>query len=564
MERHLFLDTDRPSRADTADVGHPSEALVTSYWPTDTSEPILETTVGDALRQAAAIWPDQLALVEGVADPAARRRWIFAALLADGERVARALLARFRPGEHVAVWAPNSPEWLLLEYGAALAGLTLVTVNPAYLAAELTHVLRQSRAVGLFLAPEYRGRSLLAVAAAVRPGLPLLRDVIPLTEWSAFIASGNPAQALPAVTPDDVAQIQYTSGTTGFPKGALLHHRGLINNARLYARRLGAIPGDVWLNIMPLFHTAGCVMQTLGPLTTGGMQVLPPGFDPGLTLALIEAERVTLTGGAPTMLLALLEHPDFPRRDLSTVRAVMVGGTPVLADLARRVEKAFGAVLTTVFAQTEASPVITHVRPDDPPEVRATTVGQPLPQTEVKIVDPATGATVPPGTLGEVCARGYLVMRGYFDNPEATAGAIDAEGWLHTGDLGTMDARGYCCIEGRLKDMIIRGGENIYPQEIEAVLFAHPAVSDVAVVGIPDEYWGEVVAAFVRPVPEQTPTEEELFAYCRQHLAGYKTPRIWRFVEQFPQTPSGKIQKFVLRERFVGEDPGRQPTPSHS
>jgi fatty-acyl-CoA synthase len=530
------------------------EALARSYWPADSSELILETTVGEALRHAAATWPDQPALIEGVPDPTARRRWTFSALLTESEHVARALLARFRPGDHVAIWSPNCPEWLLLEFGAALAGLTLVTVNPAYLATELTYVLRQSHAVGLFLAPEYRGRSLLSVLDETRGDLPLLRDVIPLTEWPAFVASGDSGRELPAVTPDDVAQIQYTSGTTGFPKGALLHHRGLVNNARLYAHRLGAAAGDVWLNTMPLFHTTGCVMFTLGPLTTGGTQILLPGFDPALMLALIEEERVVHTGGVPTMLVALLEHPDLARRQRSALRTVTTGGAPVLAELVRRVETAFGVPLATVFGQTEASPIITQIRLDDPPEMRITTVGQPLPQTEVKIVDPASGAIVPPGEIGEICARGYLIMRSYFDNPEATAAAIDAEGWLHTGDLGTMDAQGYCRVEGRLKDMIIRGGENIYPLEIEAVLFAHPGVSDVAVVGIPDAYWGEVVAAFVRPMAGQTPTEEELFAYCRQHLAGYKTPRIWRFVEQFPQTPSGKIQKFRLREELLGEE----------
>lgn len=524
-----------------------------SYVPADTSEPILELSVGDALRRAAATWPDQIALVGGMPDPTARRRWNYAELLHDAEQVARALLARFSPGDHVAVWAPNCPEWVLLEYGAALAGLTLVTINPAYLAAELTYVLGQSRAVGLVLAPAYRGRSMLDVAEQVRPDLPLLREAIPLTEWSAFFASGEPARVLPNVAPDDIAQIQYTSGTTGFPKGALLHHRGLVNNANLCARRLGAVPGDVWLNPMPLFHTAGCVLLTLGPTMTGGAHVLPPGFDPALIFALFEEERVTISGGVPTMLIAFLEHPDLARRDHSTLRALICGGASVPADIVRRTEAAFGAPLLTVFGQTEASPLITQVSPDDTAELRATTVGRALPQTEVKIVDPATGATVPHGTIGEICARGYLVMRSYFDNLEATAAAVDAEGWLHTGDLATMDAEGYCRIEGRLKDMIIRGGENIYPAEIEAVLIAHPAVGDVSIVGIPDETWGEVVAAFVRPAPGQTTTADDLFDYCREHLAPYKTPRHWRFVEQFPQTPSGKIQKYVLREQFIRE-----------
>jgi fatty-acyl-CoA synthase len=545
--------TEEGSMVEQQAVHTPAVSRALAHWPADPSEPLLDLTVGDALRRAAASWPDEPALVEGLAEPGARRRWTFATLLTDAEAVARALLTRFTPGEHVAVWAPNSPEWVLLEYGAALAGLTLVTVNPAFLAAELTYVLRQSCAVGLMLAPEYRGRSLLDVAAEVRPDLPALRELLSLAEWPAFVASGSASEALPSVTPDAVAQIQYTSGTTGFPKGALLHHHGLVNNAHLFARRLGARPGDVWLNPMPLFHTAGCVMLTLGPLLTGGREVLLPGFDPGLMFELIETERVTISGGVPTMLVGLLEHPDLTRRDLSSLRVLISGGAPVASELVQRTEAAFGVPLTSVYAQTEASPVITQVRPDDPATLRATTDGRALPQTEVRITDPATGDSVPHGAIGELCARGYMVMRGYFDNPSATAAAIDSDGWLHTGDLATMDAEGYCRIVGRLKDMIIRGGENIYPAEIEALLLAHPTVSDVAVLGIPDEKWGEVVAAFVRPAPGRTPSDEELFTYCRAHLAPHKTPRHWRFVEQFPQTPSGKIQKFALREQFMRE-----------
>jgi fatty-acyl-CoA synthase len=527
--------------------------LSLSYWRPDASEPVLEITVGDALRSAAATWPDRVALVEGLSQPAERRRWTFASLLADAERIAQALLARFKPGDHVAVWAPNSPEWVLLEFGAALAGLTLVTVNPAYLAAELRYVLRQSRAVGLFLAAEYRGRSLVAVVEEIRSDLPLLHDVVTLTVWPDFVASGNPAQGLPPVHPDDVVQIQYTSGTTGFPKGAMLHHRGLTNNGRLFAQRIRVAPTDVWINPVPLFHTAGCVLITLGALQAGATHVLMPAFDPSLMLGLIETERSTIVAAVPTMLIALLEHPDFTERDLSSVRLVYTGGAPVPVDLMRRVEAAFGVRVGIGYGQTESSPYITHTYLDDADADRLGSVGTPLPHTEVKIVDPKTDSTVPHDTIGEICTRGYLVMRGYFDNVDATAAAIDSEGWLHTGDLGTMDARGYCRVEGRLKDMIIRGGENIYPREIEAVLFAHPMIADVAVVGIPDERWGETVAAFVRLAPEQEVTEQELAAYCREHLAPYKTPRLWRFVERFPQTASGKIQKFVLRDQLIFE-----------
>ncbi|HEX5503148.1 MAG TPA: AMP-binding protein, partial [Thermomicrobiales bacterium] len=523
-----------------------------SYWPADRSEPVRELTVGGLLREAAAAAPDQVALVAGVPDPAARRRWTYAALLAEAERAARALLGRFRPGERVAVWAPNIPEWVVLEYGAALAGLTLVTVNPAYRAQELAYVLRQSGAAGIFLVPEYRTNPLAATLAQVRPELPALREVVLFPDWADFLAAGAAAARLPDVTPDDTAQLQYTSGTTGFPKGARLSHRGIVNNARYCAQRLGAAPGEVWLNVMPLFHTAGCGLVALGAAHGRGAQVLA-SFEPGLALELLERERVTIGGGVPTMLIALLEHPDFPRRDLAALRCVLSGGALVPPDLVRRVEAALGVPFSIVFGTTECSPVLTQTRLDDAPVDRAETIGRALPQTEIQIADPVGGAAVPIGALGELCARGYLVMQGYHDLPEATAAAIDPAGWYHTGDLATMDERGYCRVEGRLKELIIRGGENIYPREIEQVLFAHPAVGDAAVVGVPDERYGEQVAAFVRPAPGGAPTEEELCAYCRERLAAYKTPRHWVFVEQFPLTPSGKVQKFRLREQFVRE-----------
>jgi len=316
----------------------------------------------------------------------------------------------------------------------------------------------------------------------------------------------------------------------------------------------GGTAGDVWINPMPLFHTAGCVLLTLGPLQHLASQVLMPVFDAALQLELIESERATLLVGVPTMLMALLEHADLGRRDLSSLRLVVSGGATVPPEVVREIEARLGAPFSIIFGQTESSPLITSVRLGDGPEDRTTSLGQPLPQTEVKIVDPATHAVVPLGVVGELCTRGYLVMQGYFENPEATAAAIDAEGWLHTGDLGSMDERGYCRIAGRLKEMIIRGGENIYPREIEHLLLTHPAVADVAVVGVPDPKWGEQVAAFVRPAPGQTPTAEDLFVFCREHLAPHKTPRFWEFVEQLPLTPSGKVQKFLLRDRFVARE----------
>jgi fatty-acyl-CoA synthase len=525
--------------------------LSTSYWPADTSEPVLDTTVGGVLREAAESAPDATALIAGAQDPEARRRWTYADLLADAETAARALLGRFSPGDRVAVWANNLPEWLVLEFGAGLAGMTLVTVNPAFKAKELAHVLTQSRAQGIFLLPEYRGNQMLAALQEVRPQLSELREVILLADFEEFCRSASPTERLPEVGPDDPAQIQYTSGTTGVPKGAVLRHRGITNNSRFFAQRLEGTSADVWMNPMPLFHTAGCVLVTLGSAQMRATQVLMPFFEPGLQLELTESLRATIWGGVPTMLIAVTEHADFKSRDLSSVRCAVAGGSTVPPHLVRRIESALGIPFSIGFGQTEASPFITQTRLDDAADDRAETLGRPYPQTEVRIVDPATQETAPTGTVGELCTRGYLVMKGYFDDPRATRQTIDEEGWLHTGDLCSMDERGYCRIEGRLKEMIIRGGENIYPREIEQLLFSHPTVGDVAVVGVPDPKWGEQVAAFIRPAPGQSPTQEVLFAFCREHLAPHKTPQHWVFVEGFPMTPSGKIQKFALREQFV-------------
>src|SRR3954462_1485963 len=528
-------------------------ALSTAHWPPDDSRPILEATVGDLLRMAAGRAPDTVALVEGAPDPAARRRWTYAALLEQAEQAARALLGRFAPGERVAIWANNIPEWVVLEFAAALAGITIVTVNPALREGELEHVLRQSRADGIFLVPEYRGTAMAEMLATVRRDLPALREVVSFADWDAFCASGGPSARLPEVDPRAMAQIQYTSGTTGRPKGAALHHRGIVNNAILYIERLELALGSVQLSPMPLFHTAGCVMSVLGTLANEGTLVLPPAFDPALVLELIESERPNHMAGVPTMLIAMLDHPRFATTDVSSVDVLLTGGAVVAPGLVRRVEAAFGAPLTMVFAQTEASPSITQTAPGDDPDDRATTLGRPLPQTDVKIVDAMSGETVAPDVIGELCTRGYHVMAGYFDDAAATAAAIDADGWLHTGDLASMDARGYCRIGGGRRDMTIRGGENIYPREIEQVLFEHEDVADVAVVGVPDPVWGEQVAAFIRPAAGRTPSQDVLFAYCRERLAPHKAPRHWTFLEAFPLTPSGKVQKYVLRERFLAE-----------
>jgi fatty-acyl-CoA synthase len=514
---------------------------------------VRETTVGSVLRDAAHKWPDTIALVEGSPDPASRRRWTFAELLRDSERAAAALTARFDRGEKVAIWAPNIPEWVLLEFALALAGLTLVTVNPAYRPNELQYVIDQSEASGIFLVPEFRS-PMASYLDEVRPELPRLREVVLFTEWDDFLSSAPDNAPLPEVSPDDVAQIQYTSGTTGFPKGAQLHHRGLTNNARLYGERIGLHQGSALVNPMPLFHTAGCGMGVLGAVQHGATHVPVVAFDPALVLELVESEAAYCLGAVPTMWIAMLEHPERDIRDLSSLKVAVSGGSPVPAELVRRVEKELGVTFSIVFGTTECSPLITQTRLDDTADDRAETLGPPFPQTEVKVADPVSGAPVPPGELGELCARGYLVMHGYHRDEKATAAAIDDEGWYHTGDLASMDERGYLRIEGRLKDMVIRGGENIYPKEIEDALFDHPAVAEVAVLGVPDDKWGEVVAAVVRLTPGNTASAEELRAWCRDRLAPYKTPVRWEFVDAFPLTPSGKIQKFVLKERLTSSD----------
>jgi fatty-acyl-CoA synthase len=319
-------------------------------------------------------------------------------------------------------------------------------------------------------------------------------------------------------------------------------------------------PGDVYVNPMPMFHTAGCVLGALGTIHARAVHVPVIAFDPGFVLELIEREGGTALLGVPTMQIALLDHPDVATRDLSSLRSSVSGGSLVPAELVRRIEATFGVRFCIVYGTTECSPLVTMTRFDDTPDDKAETIGRPMPQTEVKIIDPINGAIVAPNTVGELCARGYMVMLGYFENPAATADAIDADGWYHTGDLASMDERGYCRIEGRLKDMIIRGGENIYPREIEEILFTHPSVADVAVVGIPDDKWGEQVAAFVRLTDNETTTPTDLSIYVRERLASFKVPRSWVFVDTFPLTGSGKVQKFVLRDRYLKGE--LTPTPA--
>ncbi len=527
-------------------------ALTLSHTRGPSEPPLRDLTLGDLLAWAAETTPDRIALIAGVADPAARRQWTYAQLHAEALRTARALRAHFEPGERVAVWAQNLPEWVMLEFGAALAGVVLVTVNPAFRAQELEYVLKQSRSAGIFVVEAFRGNPMLATVLKVAPDCPELRHVLRFDQWDEFLARGEaPGIALPTVQPMDAVMIQYTSGTTGFPKGALLHHRGLANNGAHTAERMGVKDGAVWVTTMPLFHTGGCVCCVLGAVSKRCTQVLVEAFEPGLVLELFGSYRGNAMIGVPTMLVAMMEHPSFADTDLSSTQAICSGGSTVPAALVQQFEQRLGAPFTIVFGQTECSPVATMTRPDDSVADKAGTIGTPLPHVEVKIIDPDTGATLPVGQIGEFCTRGYLVMHGYFENPEATAAAIDADGWLHTGDLCAMDARGYCTVEGRLKDMIIRGGENIYPRELEELLFRHASVGEVAVVGLPDAKWGEQVAAFLRPKPGQRIDKDQLSDYMRDKLAPHKTPRHWFVLDAFPLTGSGKIQKFKLRDSWL-------------
>jgi fatty-acyl-CoA synthase len=529
--------------------------LTESHAVGPSDPPVRDLTFGALLREAAAAHPDRIALVAGVADPAARRTWTYAELLAEATTAARALRTRFEPGERIAVWAPNYPEWIVLQYACGIAGLVLVTVNPALRANEVAYILGQSRSSAVVVATEFRGTPMLSIAEELQADLPELREIIRFDRWDDLLAAADGVDVdLGEPDPLDPVMIQYTSGTTGFPKGALLHHRGLVNNGWHTADRMGVRDGAVLIGVAPLFHTAGCVVTVLAAASKFGTLVYEESFEPGLALELFEAYGGNTILGVPTMLVGIMEHPNFASTDLSHVEAICSGGSLVPDAMVRRLEAELGAPFTIVFGQTECSPVASMTYPTDTIEDKAGTIGPPMPNVEVKIVDPESGATLPIGAVGEYCTRGYHVMHGYFENPDGTAKAIDADGWLHTGDLCAMDDRGYCTVEGRLKDMIIRGGENIYPRELEDLLFAHPAVGEVAVVGLPDDTWGETVGAFIRPAPGHQVDKGELFAYVREHLAPHKTPKQWFEVDSFPLTGSGKIQKYKLREQWVAGD----------
>jgi fatty-acyl-CoA synthase len=514
-----------------------------SYW-TAVSEghDLVEQSLGQLLAETAMTAPERLA-VEYLEPEAVR--WSWAQVYERASALAHGLLScGLRPGEHLAVWAPNVPEWITLQWGAALAGLVLVTVNPAYRDAELAYVLHQSDARALFFEDQGAARSMI-LDSAFRRGLPALQKVFTMAEIPTLFGQGL-AHELPQPAPTDVCMIQYTSGTTGFPKGALLTHRGVLNNARGISYRRGDRVGDSLVHGMPFFHAGGCIAHTVLSAVIRGVQYPVQKFDPLRVLRLLADKRASHFLAVPTMLQMVLDHPQLKEHDLSALRDVTVGGAPVPIDLAERCMRELGCQFTIVFGQTEASPIITQTRPTDPAEQIAKTVGVPLPHLDVRIADPAAGGTVPTGAVGEICVRGYSVMAGYYRCAESP---VDGQGWLHTGDLGRMDAQGYVNVVGRIKDMVIRGGENIYPAEIENVLRRHPAVQDAYVVGVPDLHYGEELCAAV--LSRTDVTAAALKEFVMQHLARYKVPRYVCFLSVFPMTTSGKVQKYVLRTQLT-------------
>ena len=523
--------------------------LTESLFRAIPSEPVRQMTIGDMLRGQAQAHGGRLALKELDEHGEPARNWTYEQLGADAERLARALAHRHAPGERIAVFANNLPEWALLEFAAALAGVTLVTVNPAYQERELRYVLEQSRAVAIYCVEEFRGNPIAQIAKAASANLPAVRDLILLTDHEALYA-GDELGVLPLVAPHDVAQIQYTSGTTGSPKGALLHHHGLIKNSRDAMARLGVEPGDIYLHNMPLFHTIGCAILMLGVIGAGATLLLAPRFDPALLVKVIDRDRPGFLMCVPTMLVALTEEAKASGRDMSSVRRILCGGAMVAPDLVNQARAIFGATVQIAYGQTECSPLITQSWPDGSNDDLTLTIGQPMPDMDVAILDLASGAVVPIGEQGEICTRGYHVMTGYNDNPAATAAAIDADNWLHTGDLGRMDSRGFIAITGRLKEMIIRGGENLFPAEIENAMLEHDAVGEVAVVGVPCPIYGEEVVCFMRACGSDRPGSPELKAFIRKRLSPQKTPKHWIWVEHWPLTGSGKIQKFELARQY--------------
>ena len=523
---------------------------------------LLEETIGANLQRAVQRFGER----EAVVDCAAGRRYSYAEFGDAVDKVARGLIAAgIGQGDRVGIWSPNRVEWTLVQYATARLGAILLNINPAYRTTELHYALAQSGCRMLVSAPEFKSSDYGAMVGEVRPRLAELEQVVFLDgpDWDALLAgaaSVDPAQLdvrSEALAPDDPINIQYTSGTTGFPKGATLTHRNILNNGFFVGELCRYTHEDRVCIPVPFYHCFGMVMGNLGATTHGSAMVIPaPSFDPAATLRACAAERCTSLYGVPTMFIAMLDDPSFSEHDLRCLRTGIMAGSPCPVEVMRRVIELMNMREVSIcYGMTETSPVSTQTTFDDPVSKRVGSVGRVHPHVEIKVVDPAGGATVARGEPGELCTRGYSVMAGYWNDPERTAQAVDADGWMHTGDLATMDADGYVNIVGRSKDMVIRGGENVYPREVEEFLYSHPEIADVQVIGVPDERYGEELMAWVVPRAGASGSldADALRAFCQGKIAHYKIPRYVRLVDSFPMTVTGKVQKYKLREQAIDE-----------
>jgi fatty-acyl-CoA synthase len=522
--------------------------------------PLRRETIYEAFACAALAFPDRVALISRPDDT----RWTYRELLDEVEKTASGLAGLgLQAGDRLGIWAASCREWILLQLACPRAGVVLVNVNPAYRATDLGYIIRKSKMAAIVRFPKDARADYDAILQEVRKEVRkdascdetshLKHDIRIGTEsWRAMIAAGTKLPDV-RIDSDSVANIQYTSGTTGNPKGVCLTHLGVVNNAWLLARGLGLTEFDRVCQNFPLYHCAGYTCSSLAALITGATFILPSRmFDARATLQTISEEGVTTIYGVPSMFIAELEHPDFDRFDMTSIQNAVVGGAPCPVELMRRMADRFGTqMIWDIYGQTEASPVITMSSKEDSLEQRVSTIGSAMPNTEVKIADIVTGDTLPVGQQGELCARGYFLMKGYDDDAEATRKAIDADGWLHTGDLAVMNPDGHFHITGRAKDMIIRGGENIYPREVENLLYTHAKVADAHVLGLPDERCGEIVIAWIRLKTGECASEEEIREFCRGKVAHFKIPEHIRFVEEFPMTASGKVQKFRIRQMEI-------------
>jgi fatty-acyl-CoA synthase len=520
-----------------------------------------EETIGANLARTVAAWPEREALVscvEGV-------RLTWSQFDAAVDRVARGLRgAGLDTGDRLGIWSPNRHEWTLVQYATARLGVILVNVNPAYRTGELVYALRQSGCRMLVAAESFKTSDYRAMVTDGRGQLPALQRVIFLgtADWAQLLAEGDGvdcdevAAIGEGLSAGDPINIQYTSGTTGFPKGATLTHRNILNNGFFVGEACGYSEQDRVCIPVPFYHCFGMVMGNLGCTSHGSTMVIPaPGFDPVATLAACAQERCTSLYGVPTMFIAMLDDPRFGDYDLSCLRTGIMAGSPCPAEVMKRVmEQMHMRGVSIAYGMTETSPVSTQTAAGDPVAMRVGSVGRVHPWVEVKVIDPGTGVTVPRGgEVGELCTRGYSVMEGYWEDPERTAEAVDAERWMHTGDLATMDEDGYVAIVGRIKDLVIRGGENVYPRELEEFLYGHPEIADVQVIGVPDERYGEELMAWVILREGSSLDQEAVRSFCRGRIAHYKVPRYVRFVDGFPMTVTGKVQKFKMREQAVAE-----------